>query len=83
MSPSWSFASNELSVRDLKADYGITLRQRRKQRRDGRVVAKGFAEVRETIYVAWSKDETSSQLKRILPQLVLRMTSGPGPRSRF
>jgi len=57
-------------------------RERCKQRIDGSVVAKRFADVREAVDVARSEDETPSKLKWIPPRFVLAMTGCPSAHSR-
>jgi hypothetical protein len=54
----------------------------RKQGIDGSVVAKRFADVRESVDVAGSEDKAPSQLKRILPRFVLAMAGCPRARAR-
>jgi hypothetical protein len=39
--------------------------------------------VREAINIPGSEDEAAAKLKRILPQLVLRMTGGPRSLASF
>jgi hypothetical protein len=56
--------------------------ERGKQCIDGSVVAKRFADVRETVDVAGSEDKTAAELKRIPPRFVLTMAGGPSARSR-
>jgi hypothetical protein len=43
------------------------LRQRFEQRRNGGIVAKRLADVREPIHISRSEHEASAELKRILP----------------
>ena len=57
-------------------------RERCKQRIDGSVVAKRFADVREAVDVARSEDKTPSKLKWIPPRFVLAMAGCPSAHSR-
>ena len=49
-----------------------------KERGDGSVVAKGFAEVGEAVHVAGAEDEAAAELKRVLAQAVLAKAGGVG-----
>jgi hypothetical protein len=56
--------------------------ERGKQRVDGSVVAKRFADVRKAVDIARAEDKAPSKLKRILPRFVLAMAGRPGAGSR-
>ena len=53
------------------------LRERGEQRIGRGVIAKRFADVRETVHIPRAKNEASAKLKRIFAEFVLMMTSRP------
>jgi hypothetical protein len=60
----------------------LSLGKRFQQCPNRSIVAKRLADVREPVDISGSEDEASTELKRILPQLVLMMAAGARALSR-
>ena len=57
-------------------DFLVGSSNRREDIRRRSIVAESFADVRESIHVAWRKDKTAAKLKGIFPQTMLAMSPG-------